>query len=225
MKRHPLSVLLFSLACATVLAPTASADDLTPLDIPLPKPVLKGTPPPPPEARIDPSAPARFRAPFLAPAGSSNLALDAVVTSQTPPGLGALDWLIDDDKETTEGSVVELNAGPQWIQLDLGATHELDAIVFWHFHGMPIVFRDAIVQVSENPDFLSGVTVLFNNDHDNTSGQGLGTDYEYVETNEGRLVDAQRTRARYVRTWTNGSSASKINQWIEISIFGRPVSP
>lgn len=217
--------LRFAAALIALPALVSAAEDLVPLDLTLPKPVLKGTPPPPPEARIDPAAPARFRAPFLAPAGSRNLAPDAIITSQTPPTLGALDWLIDDDKDTTEGSFVEFAAGPQWIQLDLGASHELDAIVFWHFHGMPVVFRDVIIQVSDDPDFLSGVTTLFNNDHDNTSAQGAGTDFEYVETNEGRLVDAKRTRARYVRSWTNGSSAGRINQWIEISVFGRPLSP
>ena len=44
----------------------------------------------------------------------------------------------------------------------------------------------------------------------------------YVETSEGRLVDAKGAVARYVRLYSNGNNADETNYYIEIEVFGRP---
>ena len=72
-----------------------------------------------------------------------------------------------------------------------GANASLAAILVWHYHAQARVYRDVVVQVSNDKDFVTGVTTVFNNDHDNTNGLGLGRDKEYIETNEGKLFDAQ----------------------------------
>jgi len=59
--------------------------------------------------------------------------------------------------------------------------------------------------------------------HDNTSGLGAGKDMNYVETSEGRLVDAKGSLARYVRLHSSGNSANELNHYIEAEVFGRPV--
>ena len=60
------------------------------------------------------------------------------------------------------------------------------------------------VQVASDPDFITGVATLFNNDDDNSAGLGVGRDMHFVETNEGKLVDAKGTRGRYVRLYKIG---------------------
>jgi len=85
----------------------------------------------------------------------------------------------DGEKEATEGSYVELGPGVQWVQIDLGSPHELHAIVVWHFHTSARVYRDVIVQVADDADFIGNVRTLFNNDHDNSAGLGVGPDLEY----------------------------------------------
>ena len=65
------------------------------------------------------------------------------------------------------------------------------AVLFWHFHKTPRVYFDVVVQVADDADFKKNVRTLFNNDHDNTSGLGAGKDMNYVETAEGKLVDAK----------------------------------
>ena len=63
---------------------------------------------------------------------------------------------------------------------------------------------------------------LFNNDHDNTSGLGAGQDMNYIETSEGRLVDAKGAIARYVRLYSNGNNANNLNHYVEVEVWGRP---
>ena len=46
----------------------------------------------------------------------------------------------------------------------------------------------------------------------------------YVETAKGKLVDARGVRARYVRLYSNGSSATEQNHYIEVEVFGRPAA-
>src|SRR5438034_8419862 len=67
--------------------------------------------------------------------------------------------------------------------------HNVYAILIWHEHKTPVVYRDVIVQVADDPEFKSDVHTLFNNDQDNSSGLGVGTDREYFENHEGKLID------------------------------------
>ncbi len=97
--------------------------------------------------------------------------------------------ITDGEKEGGDGYFVELGPGKQWVQIDLGARYALHAILAWHYHSQARVYRDVIVQVSDDRDFLKGVTTIFNNDHDNSSGLGIGKDKEFIEVAEGKLFD------------------------------------
>ena len=79
-----------------------------------------------------------------------------------------------------------------------------------------------VVQVSDDPNFASGVKTIFNNDHDNTSGFGVGKDMNYVETNEGKLIDAKGVKGRYVRAYSNGNTYNDLNHYVEIEVHGKP---
>jgi hypothetical protein len=80
-----------------------------------------------------------------------------------------------------------------------------------------------IVQVSNDPNFVEGVTTLFNNDVDNSAGMGIGKDREYFETNEGKLVDAKGASARYVRLYSRGSTyRDPLNRYTEVEVYGLP---
>ena len=83
--------------------------------------------------------------------------------------------------------------------------------------------EDAVVRVADDPDFITGVQTLFNNDVDNSSGLGVGKDLSYIETAEGKLVDGKGVEARYVRLYSNGSSANALNHYVEVEVFGKPV--
>jgi hypothetical protein len=199
------------------------AGQLAPLDIKLPQEMFGGTP------RHLQSVPNlepvsdKPREPFYAPAGTANVALGRPVTStDKEPVWGDLTLVTDGDKEATDGSYVELGPSLQSVTIDLGAPHDIYAILFWHYHKEAQYYLDVVVQVADDPDFLVNARTLFNNDDDNSSGLGIGTDMQYVETYKGRLVDARGGRARYVRLSSNGNNNNDLNHYTEVEVFGKP---
>jgi hypothetical protein len=115
-----------------------------------------------------------------------------------------------------------MKKGTQWVQIDLGQEFEIHAIAMWHDHRYVQVTRDVILQISNDAEFKTGVTTLYNNDADNSSGLGVGTDREYFELEFGRVVPVKGVKARYVRGYTKGSSLSALNCWQEIEVYALP---
>jgi len=204
-------------------APAAgAAQGLVPIPIQLPKPMFEGTPQ---NLRVPnlQKPLGRPRDPFLAPAGVTNVAKGKKVTSSDmEPVIGEIEQVTDADKKGAEGSFVELGPGVQHVTVDLGTPHEVYAVLFWHFHKTPRVYFDVVVQLADDAGFTKNVRTLFNNDNDNTLGLGAGTDMNFVETSEGKLVDAKGNRARYVRLYSRGNNANELNHYVEVEVFGRP---
>ncbi len=214
---------------AAVLLPPAVRGETKPrkvkLELKLPKAQFIGTPKNLKTANLEAPRKTHKRAPFYVPAGVKNVALGKKVTgSDMEPIIGELKMLADADKEGEEGSYVELGPGKQHVQIDLGATYALHAIVVWHFHNQARVYRDIIVQCSNDPAFSKNVRTIFNNDHDNSAGMGPGKDKEYIETNQGRLIDPKGVTGRYLRLYSNGSTAGDMNHYVEIEAYGLPAS-
>ena len=164
--------------------------------------------------------------PFLAPAGVTNVALHKKVTSSATNASPGRPGQNHRRRKGTpaEENVVMLRRGSQWVQIDLASPQEIFAIVIWHAHDKPKVYHGVIVQVADGPDFTpaQNVRTLFNNDVENKAGQGVGTDREYFETNQGKLIDAKGAKARYVRLYSNGSTAASFNEYTEVEVYGRP---
>jgi len=196
--------------------------ELVPLDIKTPGPMFVGTPQDKRVPYLEKPL-GRLRDPFYAPAGTKNVAFGKPVTStDDEPVIGELEYITDGDKEAADGSFVELGPFPQSVTIDLGAQYYIYAILFWHYHKQPHIYYDVVVQVADDPDFFTNVRTLFNNDRDNSAGQGIGKNLHYTETNEGKLIDARGVKARYVRLYSNGSSYDVYNHYIEVEVFGKP---
>jgi hypothetical protein len=213
-----------ALTSAVLLAATcvsAFAADKVAIPLELPKPLFVGTPTPIQLPNLE--KPTGVKRPdFLAPAGTVLLSRGKKVTaSDEYPVIGELDFVTDGDKSGGDGAYVEFGPGLQWVQIDLGASHTLHAIVVWHFHAQARAYHDVIVQTSDDPQFKSGVRTLFNNDSDNSAKIGTGKDKAYIETYEGRLVDAAGTKARYVRLYSNGNTSDELNHYVEVEVFGQ----
>jgi hypothetical protein len=193
------------------------------LKLQLPKPMFMGTPSNIKSPNLEPVT-GKSRGPFLVPKGTSLLSLKRpVISSDMQPVIGELNFVTDGEKSGGDGYFVELGPGKQWVQIDLRAPCFLNAILYWHYHSQARVYHDVIVQVSEDKDFLKGVTTLFNNDHDNSSGLGIGKDKEYIEVAEGRLIDPKGIRGRYVRLYSNGNTSNDLNHYVEVEVYGVPV--
>ena len=212
-------------AAADLAAPRPDASGLVAIPLELPRPAFIGTPKQIPEGVNIKKGDGKDRPPFMAPAGVKNVARKkSVVCSDEEPIIGDPEQITDGDKEAGDGSYVEFGFGAQHVTVDLEKPYEIYAIVVWHYHGDPRIYHDVIVQIAADPDFITGVRTIFNNDHDNSSGLGLGKNYEYFETREGLLVDAKGVRTRYVRLYSNGSTVDEINRYAEVEVYGRPVS-
>jgi len=197
--------------------------ELVPIEIELPKPMFVGTPQDTRVERLEKPL-GKMRPPFLAPLGTKNVAFEKLISSSDEePIIGEIEMITDGDKEAADGSYVELGPFLQHVTVDLEAVHEIYAIVIWHYHKQARVYFDVVVQVADDPDFITNVTTLFNNDIDNSAGFGLGKDYHYTETNEGKLLDAKGVRARYVRLYSNGNTGNDLNHYIEVEVYGKPV--
>lgn len=207
------------LAAATVLS---AAGDLRPLPIELPKPMFEGTPqnlqvPNLEKPRGGP------RPAFLAPTGATNIAKGKRASGAEPVS-GELTMITDGEKSGADGTYVELNSGTQYITIDLKKKSAIYAVLLWHYHKQPRVYKSVIVQIADDPDFIENVQTVFNNDFDNSAGVGIGKDKNYVETSEGKLVDAKGAEGRYVRLYSNGNNVNGSNHYVEVEIFGKPLS-
>jgi hypothetical protein len=200
----------------------AQAPKLEPLPIALPKPLFEGTPRNLKIPNLEKPL-GKPRPPFLAPAGTANVARGKPVSSSTSePTVGDLDVITDGEKSGIDGTYVELGPGVQWIVIDLKQQCTVYAIAVWHYHKQARVYSSIVVQVAEDPDFLTNVRTIFNNDPDNAAGLGIGRDQNYVETNEGKLIDAKGVIGRYVRLYSNGNDTTPLNHYVEVEVYGTP---
>ena len=233
-RRNSALFLAASLACALIAlslwvpgqssrAYAQSTEKLVPLRIEYPKPPLEGTPENINVPNLERPT-TKPRAPFLVPAGVSNVAKGKPVTSsEKAPLMGELSMITDGDKTQSMDSLVQLGPGVQSVTIDLGGNYEIYGVLFWHSY-VPRAYLGIVVQLAEDKDFSKGVQTVFNSDMENKVGKGAGTDKNYIESYQGKLVDAKGTRARYVRLWSRGNSNNNLNDYLEVEVFGRPAS-
>ena len=199
----------------------AAVGELMELKLELPKPMFVGTP----EnlsgiSNLEPAG--KERAAFLVPAGVGLLSGGKPVTSsEMDPFTGSLDMIVDGDKDAADGSVVELGPFEQWVQIDLEDEYEIYAVLFWHYHKTPRVYFDVVVQISNDEEFITDVVTVFNNDVDNSLGLGVGSDMNFIDKAEGKLVDAKGTKGRYVRLYSQGNNQNDYSHYIEVEVFGK----
>lgn len=204
---------------------TANTGGLVPVELELPKPMFVGTPQDTKVPNLEKPL-GHARPPFLAPPGTTNVALGKPVSaSDEEPIIGEIDYITDGDMEAADGSYVELGPFVQHVTIDLETVHNIYQILVWHYHKQARVYFDVVVQVSDDPDFVEYTTV-FNNDIDNSAGFGVGTDMHYSETNEGKLIDvlSKKIKGRYVRLYSGGNTSNDLNHYIEVAVFGKPAS-
>jgi F5/8 type C domain len=222
MKRKTLAWISFFGLGLAVLAPAAMGQDpgKEVLKLQLPKPMFVGTPKNIRTPNLE-AVTGKPRGPFLVPVGTVLLSGGKPVTaSDKEPVIGEIAFVTDGKKSGEDGYYVELGPMLQWVQIDLGKSQELHAILAWHYHSQARVYRDVVVQVSDDKDFIGGVTTVFNNDHDNTSGLGAGKDKEYIETFDGKLFDPKGVKARYVRLYSGGNTSNDMNHYVEVEVYG-----
>lgn len=154
--------------------------------------------------------------PGAVPAKSDNVALGRAASASFASTPKELALLTDGD---AAGGPVSGGAGPQYVQVDLGSSRELARVKLWHYHRDARAYEGVIVQLSNDPAFVNGVTTIFNNDRNNFLEQGAGTDPVVFSTADGLTIDIPPTRDRYIRMWSSGSTENMYNHWVELQAF------
>jgi hypothetical protein len=210
-------------------APPVSNEKLVPLQYKMPDEVFNTTPKAvPPSEHLEPDSNEQ-PSPLMVPEGCVNLALGKPVTSSdTMPIIGEMKQVTDGEKDGRDGSWVEVMPGNQWVQIDLGASYPIYAIVIWHYHGEKRVYSDVVVRIGDDPDFVKDPVTVFNNDWDNSAGLGAGKDLEYREKYWGKAIQVKNAKGtpgvtgRYVRLYSNGNTSNEVNHYIEVEVYGKP---
>ena len=161
---------------------------------------------------------------FMAPVGTKNVALGKpVFSTDKRPTIGSVEKVTDVRKEERDNNLFELCPGLQSVTIDLGTSYNIYAVVLWHNTRGYRVYYDVVVQLADDRNFVTNIKTLFNNDIDNSSGFGIGKDMHYIETYEGKLIDAKGLKARYVRLYSNGNTTDDFNHYFEVEVYGKPV--
>ncbi len=148
----------------------------------------------------------------MAFAQTTNLAAGKTATGSV--AINSVAYITDGNKAYANYAGQEV--GIQWIRIDLGQAYNLNQVNVWHYFGDPRTYHDVIVQVSAD---ASSWTTVFNNDTNNSAGQGTGSNAEYAESSAGKTITFAAVNARYVRLWSNGSSANGYNHYVEVEVY------
>lgn len=153
-------------------------------------------------------------------AGPVNIGFNRTVTSSstiTNPegGAGIVDGVVD-----TAAFTNLQDTGAQWVQIDLGQSADVHKLKLWHYYADGRTYNDVIMQLSNDAAFSTGVTTVFNNDTNNSVGQGTGSDSAYAESASGKTVSFTPVNARYIRFWSNGSNVNGYNHYVEAEVYG-----
>ncbi len=205
---------------------TQTVEKLRPLTIALPDRALIPTPPEKP--RNTTAIAEEASRTIFAPPDAVNLAIGkTIVSSDDAPLIGELNAITDGNRNGFDAEIVELMPDLQWVQIDVERRASLYAIAMWRedagdMAGEHIVYRDVVVQIADDASFTENVRTIFNNDQDNSSGLGAGTDREYFETIHGKRIQLNGEVARYLRFYSNGNTRDRYNRYLEIEVFGVP---
>lgn len=172
----------------------------------------------------------------LKTAAGVNVALNKTVTASTTDLFGGSLSLVTDGQSASASGYAGIRTtnGPQYYQVDLGAAYALNRLRIVNDWGSSAsVYRtnkDIIVLLSNDPAFSTGVTVVYNNDANNSVGLGAGSDPEFQEPpgGVGTWFDlGTPVNARYARVWGNGhvradNSVHAVNTPIEFEAYADP---
>jgi len=205
--------------CLAAAGMFAQEQKLVPLPLDLPVPGYEGTPQNLKVTNLEKYA---KRGPFLAPAGIGNVARGKKVSSSDKEAPAEdLELITDGDKTQTDWNFVELSRGVQFVTIDLGAVNEIYAVVVWHYFA-PRVYFCTVVQIAGDAGFTKNVQTVFSNDMEDKTKTGIGKGLNYLESYQGKLIDAKGALARYVRLYSNGNNVDALSHYIEVEVYGRP---
>ncbi|ASI93053.1 endo-beta-N-acetylglucosaminidase [Vibrio mediterranei] len=127
-----------------------------------------------------------------------------------------------DDKSDNTHDYVDLGAGVQNVQLDLGQSVPIYGIDVWRYFDDNRKYNNVVITISESPSFEEQF-VVFNNDNENIHNLGYGSDMVYSETASGKRIDVSGKKARYINFYSNGSNKNPSNHIVEAKVYTKRI--
>lgn len=175
-----------------------------------------------------------------------NVALGSTVTVSAATSNGRQNQAIDGNFTKADNySDPAKNGGAAWLQLDMGATHEVEYVNLYRYWSDKRQYNDTVVLLSNNPNFPASETLVLWNANKgvwNDAGIPVGKDAVYAETSAGKTMKITDSNvkmlngtvpqllerangekyyeARYIRVYMNGSSANIYNHICELQVWG-----
>ena len=122
--------------------------------------------------------------------------------------------------DSASPNYIDVGNGSKFIVIDLGGPAMVDGLNVWRYHNDVRQYRDVVYQLSTTSNFSADVTTVFNNDSNNSTQQGAGSDPEYLELPSGKPVYFPPVRARYLRLWSRGNTVNNNNHYTEVEVYG-----
>ena len=218
-----------TLACSVLLAFALAPLGAQPgpgkeeLKLKLPKPMFIGTPTNLRSPNLE-KITGKSRGPFYVPTGTVLLSLKKKVTSSdSAAGHRRAGHDHGRREERRRRLLRRARSGPQWVQIDLGASHALS-----RHPALALSQPGARLPRRRRPGVRrSGLQDgrddgLQQRPRQLRRSSGPGTDKEYIEVAEGRLIDPKGVKGRYVRLYSNGNTTNDLNHYVEVEVYGTP---
>lgn len=126
--------------------------------------------------------------------------------------VSSLSLITDGIKNNINSGSYAYSNGSGEVEVDLLEVHKLDWINVYHYYGDGRKYNDVRFSISED-----GVTWIKVFDS--------AVDGAYESTSEGKKVILDGIKARYIRSFANGSTMNAATHWIEIEAFGVSTVP
>lgn len=121
------------------------------------------------------------------------------------------DGITSDTTTAARLNIDTAGASEAYAQVDLGAVYLIDRVRVWHYTGDTRTYNTPRTETSL----------------DGTTWTAVARPTPYPESTTGHLRRFSPVRARYVRDYTNGSTADTGNHWQEVQVFAAldPLTP
>lgn len=115
----------------------------------------------------------------------------------------------------------------EYVQIDLKAVMPISNLKLWHVWQDARIYNSVVVLASNDPSFTSEISILFNNDTQNSLGFGRGEDQLYAESSSGLTIQGRTNpygnqyllaNKRYLRFYSRGSNLNSGNHIVEVQV-------
>lgn len=135
-----------------------------------------------------------------------------------------VDMAVDGVKDNTTGNYAEFGSdgsdASSYLEVDLGTVNDVEGINLFRYWADGRTYKGTVIALSETADFANPI-IVYNSDKENKHGLGAGSDDTYEETSAGKTITlAERTKARYVRVYMQGSDRGNTNHLVELEVMG-----